>query len=244
MKRKGIKIKERVVDVPLTVDQVYWYQYKSIIKAEIEKCEKLNHLELVIAIFGEDRDFWRGLPNANEFLNFSSDLYRIYLQLGERNNRAALIDVLASEIINDKVKKPPFFKRLFKKKKNRNGILHTEIKVEDKIYHAPENLEWQPTALYMDGSEVTSLIHSETDNFLILEAYERLFKIFFYTIITGKEYSPEAALNMDIDRVRWRDVLDFGGFFLLRLNAYQNNILKELPTSNIQSMKLKPVLMK
>ena len=79
MKRKGIEIKGRFANVPMTVNQVYWSQYKRIIEAEVNKGESLNHLELVIAVLGEDRDYWRSFKDVAEYINISALLFKIYL---------------------------------------------------------------------------------------------------------------------------------------------------------------------
>jgi len=225
MKRKGIKIKERVVDVPMTLNHVYWDQYKRIVKAEIDKGESLNHLELVIAILGEDRDYWRGLEDVNEYLNLSSMLFKIYQLVKSRGQREGLQEIIISSFAPEK--KRPFWKR---RKKAVNSLPVNEISVDDKIYKAPTDLRWQTTGQYQDALEVTSVIHDETESTHMIEAYERLFKIYFYPIITGGEYEVEKALEFNVDKVRYADVLDFGVFFLIHLNQYQNGIQSKLPT--------------
>lgn len=238
MKRKGIKIKEDIKDVPLSVDQVYWYQYKEIVKAEVEKGNALNHLELVITLLGEDREYWRSKTDVEEYIYLSTLLFKIYEHIKARGQREGLKEIIISEYAPEK--KKPFWKR--NRKKESTAL--TEIIVEDKVFRAPTDLRWQTTGQYQDALEVTSVIHDNTESLHLIEAYERLFKIYFYPIISGKSYDVEKALELNVDRVRFSDVLDFGVFFLIQLNQYQNGIKKKQQRLSTLSTKLKLVSMK
>lgn len=222
-KRKAIQIKERIVDVPMTINQVYWGQYKKMIAAEIEKGEALTHKELVLCLLGESEDYWRGLTDVQEYIYLSGLLYKIYLLIKSRPQRKALREVIISEYVKPKKRK------WWRRKKSVDNLAKNEIQVDDKTYYAPEDLRWNSTGQYQDALEVTAVIHSKTAATHLMEAYERLFKIYFYPIVTGKEYNPEDALSWNVDLARFMDVVDFGSFFLFRLNRYQNGILTKLP---------------
>lgn len=241
MKRKGIEIKGRFAHVPMTVNQLYWEQYEKILHAEINKGDVLTHSELVVAVFGEDKEYWRSLEDVNEYIYLSSLIFKIYQLIKTRTQRTELKKILHTEVV--KLQKTPLLKRLFKKVKfKKDGIKRTEIIVDDKIYNAPSDLRWKTTGQYQDALEVTSVIHSETELIHRVEAYKRLFQIYFYPIITGNTYTPQEALAFDIGKVRWRDVLDFGDFFLIRLNAYQNGIQRKPPKLISQSTNSKQAM--
>jgi hypothetical protein len=211
MTRKAIDIKGRLVEVPMTINQVYLWQYRAIIHAEIENGSALTAIELMVVLFGEDIEYWRSYKNVEEFINLSSLAYRIYGHITERTPRKSLSEINIAESVKPK-------KRRWWQKKRKSILVDdqtpaNEIQVEDKKYYAPSDLLWQSAGQYMDALEVTSVIHDKTESKLIQVAWERLFKIYFYPIITGKEYSVEEAINMDIEKVRWYDVVDFGAFF-------------------------------
>ena len=240
MNRKVIHIKEREVDIPVNVNQVYWYQYKKLISKEIELARPLKPLELVICFLGESEDYWRGLTDVEEYINVSGLLYRVYSAMKDRSRRTELQNILISSYLPPE-KKKPFWKRI---KLRSDGASKTEIRVDDKEYHAPIDLRWDSTGQYMDSLDVTSVIHSESDMSTTIEAWERLFKIYFYPIITGEEYKVEKAYEMNIDLVRFSDVVDFGGFFLIKLNRYPTGIKKRLPKLSLPSTKSKQGLTK
>ena len=229
MTRKIIKIKEREVDIPMSVNQLYWSQYKKLIQGQVDKGLHLDPLEVVIAILGEDQDYWRSKEDVNEFIQVSGMLYKIYQLVGARTRRTELNNILINGYLPKK-KKLPFWKRI---KSKSDGISKTEIRVDDKEYNAEfetkDNILWKSNGQYLDALDVAKVVHSESDISATIEAWERLFKIYFYPIITGEEYEVEKAYQLDISRVRWSDVVDFGGFFLIKLNRFPFGTKKKLP---------------
>ena len=238
--RNGIDIKGRVAEVPFTIEQVYWWQYKAIIEKEIELGRVLKHVELVICFLGEDEEYWRSGQDVNLIIQLTVLLFEIYQKIKERTGRDSIKEVIISELL----KLPRHRRRSWLKKNLKGDKLPLSIEMDEKTYDAPSMLEWKENGQWIDSLEVSKVIHSKTEPIHYLEAQERLFKIYFYPIVSGENYTVEGAMDFDVSRARYVDVVDFGGFFLMKCNGLLNGTKKIQPKLNTLTKNSGPVLMK
>lgn len=248
-KQQYIQIKERFVQVPLTIEDVSWEQYRKVIEAHEMTSEGLTHLQIVTLFMGEDEEYWRNFDAVNEWALLAATLYKLYLIMISRPVRTSLKVITISEIlINKKTRWERFLlwiRKVFRKtEKYFDSLPYDQIVIDKKTYHAPSDLSYRSVGQYQDALEVTSVIHEKTETVHYLEAMERLFKIYFHPIVSGEIYSPEKALAWDVSKARFVDVVDFGSFFLTRLNGFLSGIVKTSHPSSTVLKKSKQASMK
>ena len=137
---------------------------------EANKGQPLNAEEVVISCLGESKEFWDSFRDVGVYIQIQTLLFTLYKTIAIKPQRKVLQKILKQDVANLKTDKETKVRHLGE-----------NVKRGQDVFKVPQDLRWQSTRQYNDALEIATYIHPDSEVRAILESWERIFKIYFFS---------------------------------------------------------------